>query len=158
MKHTKVYYIAQFGNSYLKESDFNIYESTDFTLSGYTGVVHIVGESHFLDFRELDFQHAVLSDKKVLDAMDEFDIFKDVELTNKYTSDKAQVTDKLIICNFDEKLLQEFVIQSQLKHHFAKNAITAIWISDDKNIVKTLHSYPEREKLVISETEFSFNI
>ncbi len=154
MKHSKIYYKAGFDLSEITVDKLSVYQKRDFKLFSLNLTLYIVGESHFLDFKDLDFKQILLSSFSVGDEFLSFSIHDCSEKIYNYTSKEVKIKDSLKIIDMNEEFLESFTASADMKYEFETLAITAITFLDKEKKIKTLHSYPEYGKILLTETFF----
>jgi len=159
MTHNNIYYLAGFDLQDVSETQLNVYAKTNFKLDVGGGVIYIVGESHFLDFADLGFKQVLLSAGQVFDGMSVYEMIKplDIEFEYKQKEENITIKDRIYSQPFDEEFVANFVDNAGLKYDFDHNDVTAVKFDAEQNVIVTLHSYHQHNKLIVTETRFLLN-
>ncbi len=150
-------YFSTNEQQFVSTDKLQIVSYADFSFANYEAEIFIVGESHLMQIKDLPYQEAILHEK-FNNAVVAFNI-KDSQsciYENKINFNQmAELSVSIEIIDFDQDLIHSYINNSFISHKFADSAVTAAVLSSDGNILKTLHSYHEFGKIILSETKYT---
>jgi len=147
-------YLRSDPDEFLSKSEFKIFQSGEFTVAGEQISIDIVGESHLITASNIGYQEAVIHKEFAsATAMLNTDSASTLNFTVK-TKEKGNVIGVSISLEpYDEARVKLFD-NAQLRHVFKGGGLTAIMVLPEEDIIKTLHTYPEYDKMLLTETRF----
>ncbi len=136
--------------------EFSIFTQSDFKIEDFNFKVYVIGESHFIESRDMGYQE-VVAGRELKSHIVVFDLKSPIFSKSffRLKSREYNIKFDIDIIHYEKEVIDKFLKSSFIYHKFSNDAVTAIALVKNKNGFDTIHGYPEFNSIVLTKTRFN---